>query len=595
MRREAPLPRPAAALTHQRWPSLVGGLFVALGFLVAGCGSKEPISPPSPADPAGHVFDPNRVIEVAIEMAPADWESLRNQNRTWLDFAAAPNRQCLAHPIETPFTDFPATVTFDGVRRERVGVRKKGFIGSLDVQKPALRLKFDEFVPDQTLHGLKRLTLSNSKQDPTYLRQCLAFQIFAAGGIPTPRCTFARVTLNGADLGVYINIESIDKTFLRHHFEDENGDLWDGLFSDFRRDWTLSFAKKTNEPDDPAQADRGALDEVATILSDSTPDGQLLRKLEKVFDVDRFLTFWATEVVMQHWDGYSNQTNNFLVYRNPKDERFVMIPWGLDQMTVQDPYQQPKPPASVYARGVLARRLYRNPDTQPLYLARLRRVLDEQWREDELLAEVERLRALVMPALSRSGADVVAVEQAIDGLRTFIRGRRTVLLADLAGGPHVWNDPLRPEPCVDLLGQMDGSFGTSFGTLGRDDFSNGTSRLAGTLRGRQVTTQFGGSTAGWDTNPSSNPPWPIVHLQVAGVDGLDYQLWIGVDPQYFISGANLSLDQGQAWGFVGYWNPATRAWTDGGSIANGQVRLDRAGLADGGAVSGRISGWVVQW
>jgi hypothetical protein len=142
---------------------------------------------------------------------------------------------------------------------------------------------------------------------------------------------------------------------------------------------------------------------------------------------------------------------------------------------------------------------------------------------------------------------------------------------------------------------MEGSFDTTFGTIGRADFTTGTSRLSGTLRGRQVATQFGGATAGWDTNPSSSPPWPVVHLQVAGIDGLYYQMWINVDPQYFVSGATVSLDQGQAGAYVGFWNPATRTWTDGGSVANGQVRLERATLVDGGAVSGRISGWVVQW
>jgi hypothetical protein len=588
-------PRPLRRVVrHVVGVLLRSSTLLAVGiFLAAGCGSNEPSPPPFPTDPAGHVFDAARVIEVDIEMAPADWDALRNQHRTWLDFAAAPNRRCLAQPIAKVFTDFPATVTVDGVRRDRVGVRKKGFIGSLDFEKPALRLKFDEYVADQTLHGLNRLTLSNAKQDPSYVKQCLAFSVFAEGGIPTPRCNFAHVTINGRDMGAYVNIEAIDKDFLRRHFENENGDLWEGLFSDFRRDWTLSFEKKTNESDEPEN--RGALDEVAAAVADTTPDGQVLEKLEKVFDVDRFLTFWATEVAMRHWDGYSNQANNFFVYRNPKDGRFVMIPWGLDQMTVQDPYQEPLPPDSVYARSILSRRLYRIPDTQALYLARLRRVLDLQWQEEKLLAEVERARALVIPVLSRAGEDLVEVEEALEGLRNFIRTRRGVVLADLARGPHVWDRPLREEPCVDLVGTLEGSFGTTFGTQGRSAYASGSSSLSGRLQARQLATRYGGATAGWDTNPSSNPPWPVVYLQAGGTDGIDYHLWIGVDPQYFVSGSTVSLDQGDAWGWLAQWNPATRTWTDLGNVANGRVRLDEAGLVDAGAVSGSITGWIVRW
>jgi len=41
----------------------------------------------------------------------------------------------------------------DGVRRERVAVRKKGFIGSLDDERPALKVRFDRYVEGQTLNA----------------------------------------------------------------------------------------------------------------------------------------------------------------------------------------------------------------------------------------------------------------------------------------------------------------------------------------------------------------------------------------------------------------------------------------------------------
>jgi hypothetical protein len=148
---------------------------------------------------------------------------------------------------------------------------------------------------------------------------------------------------------------------------------------------------------------------------------------------------------------------------------------------------------------------------------------------------------------------------------------------------------------VDLVGEMEGSFGTSFGTLGRDDLANGTARLTGSLRGRTVTTRVGGATAGWETNTTATQPRPSIHLFAIGTDGIHYHMWIGIDPQYFTSGSVVSLDQGGASGWTGFWNPGTNTWTNGGSVANGQVRLDKASLEEGGAVSGRISGWVVEW
>ena len=66
----------------------------------------------------------------------------------------------------------------DGEIVEEVGVRKKGFLGSMDTERPSLKIKFGEYVEGQELQGLKRMTLNNSRQDPSLLRQCLAYGLF---------------------------------------------------------------------------------------------------------------------------------------------------------------------------------------------------------------------------------------------------------------------------------------------------------------------------------------------------------------------------------------------------------------------------------
>ena len=42
-----------------------------------------------------------------------------------------------------PFTWFPASATVDGVKYENIGLRKKGFIGSLDSERPSLKIKLN--------------------------------------------------------------------------------------------------------------------------------------------------------------------------------------------------------------------------------------------------------------------------------------------------------------------------------------------------------------------------------------------------------------------------------------------------------------------
>ena len=146
---------------------------------------------------------------------------------------------------------FPATVTIDGERHTEIGVRKKGFIGSQSDTKPSLKLRYDKYVEGQSLGGvMQRMTLNNSIQDPSMINTCLSYQVFAAAGLPAPRCNFAAVTVNGRDLGLYVHVEELKKPFLARHFDSADGNLYEGTISDFTPTHRGTMEKKTNEEED---------------------------------------------------------------------------------------------------------------------------------------------------------------------------------------------------------------------------------------------------------------------------------------------------------------------------------------------------------
>jgi hypothetical protein len=570
---------------------------VAGTILLAACGSNEPASPFAPTDPAGRFFEPDRVVEVAIDIAPGDWETLRHQSRGWWDVAAAENGSCLVQPFPKPFDWFSASITVDGLRRDRVAVRKKGFLGSLNEERPALKVRFDRFVAGQTLNGLQRLTLNNSVQDPTWLKQCLAFRVFEKAGIPVPWCNFAHLTVNGSDLGLYVHLESQDRHWVRRWFEKDGGDLWEGEISDFRTGWLGTFEKKGDvEDDDQTKVDRGSLAEVATAVSSGTPDAQVRSRLEELVDFDGFMRFWAVEKVLEHWDGYANNVNNFFVYRDPATSKFVFAPSGTDQITVPDPYSTSKPPVSVYATGALSNRLYGIGETRQLYAATMREVLDGAFREDDLLSEIDRMQALVAPVLARSGPEAAAAQaNAVEELRAWVRGRRAVLLKDLEGGPPEWQQPMKQSICVDLAGEIEGAFGTSFGTKGDPDaFRTGNGALAGVYRRAALSIRRVGSTAGYDQNAQADP-WPVVDITAEAADGTYYNIWIGVNPARFQAKASGPFDGTFAWGGIGNWNPRTWTWTYLGGFVDGWLEIDQASLATGGPVAGRFRARVIKW
>jgi len=69
-------------------------------------------------------------------------------------------------------------------------------------------------------------------QDPTFVKQCIAFQVFENAGLNVPWCNYAHVTVNGRDLGLYVHVESMDRRWVRRTFEQDAGDLWEGELSD---------------------------------------------------------------------------------------------------------------------------------------------------------------------------------------------------------------------------------------------------------------------------------------------------------------------------------------------------------------------------
>ena len=258
--------------------------------------TPAPTPPPTPegpevVDPSDAYFAMDRVLDISIEIAPEDWDTLRHQTRTFEDLLEEIEKYELSRPFASIYTWFSGRVTVDGETHADVGVRKKGFLGSQSDTKPSLKLRFDKYVNNQTLGGvIERMTLNNSIQDASMINTCLAYQIFAAAGLPSSRCSFATVTVNGIELGLYVHVEEIKAPMLARHFDSAEGNLYEGTISDFTPEYRGTFEKKTNEDAD----DWSDVDAVLAALQDPSDAG--LKALANIVDLDRFLSFWATEV-----------------------------------------------------------------------------------------------------------------------------------------------------------------------------------------------------------------------------------------------------------------------------------------------------------
>ncbi len=210
-----------------------------------------------------------------------------------------------------------------------IGVRIKGegSLRTLD-EKAAFKLKFDEFVSKQGFHGLRRMTLNNMVEDPSFLAERLAYHFYRELGLPAPRCNHAVLYVNDELFGVYANIETEDKTFLRRWFQSDDGNLYEEGQVDFDTGSETKFDLETNEEAN----DRS--DMVALIAAITGAKAETyLEDVGTQMDMTHWLSFTAAEAAVNQWDMYSYTVfypNNFRIYRDPTKQKFVMLPWGMD-------------------------------------------------------------------------------------------------------------------------------------------------------------------------------------------------------------------------------------------------------------------------
>ena len=529
-----------------------------------------------------------RVLDVKIKIDAGDWDTLRQQTRTFDDLMAEIEKYNLSRPFADIYDWFPATVTIDGETHTEVGVRKKGFLGSQSETKPSLKLRFDKYVDGQTLGGvIERMTLNNSKQDPSMVNTCLAYQVFAAAGLPASRCNFATVTVNGKSLGLFVHVEEIKRPMLARHFDSADGNLYEGNISDFTPQYRGTIEKKTNEDAD----DWADIDAVVAALQDPSDAG--LEALGKAVDLDRFLTFWATEVLAGHWDGYAGNRNNYHFYREP-DGPFVFIPWGVDDVfhLKDDPNifdEISDPPPSVLALSAIPNRLYNNPEWRLKYAERLKYLLESVWLEDELLASVDRMAAIVQEhSLPKVKAKAASDTERV---RKFILKRKGEILADITPEPPDWPDPsalsLAPEAF-----QVELRFVTTWGTKDSIDPFSAGSISDYRFNGLDVPVGQSGATAGFASAQEAADVGleEAVYITLMGLNE-DFSMngiTIWLPPGLLENGAILSIGEGGVGGVSWELAPGETFPEDFTPITGGVIEMSEVGMKPDDAVSGRI-------
>jgi hypothetical protein len=141
-------------------------------------------------------------------------------------------------------------------------------------------------------------------------------------GLVAPRTTYSWVTVNNADFGLYMNVESIDGQMLKRwlnpvHVYSSNCYLADMTYSQ-------SWCYDTNYGDN----DRTDLN--AAVAVSELNGATWWTEVNKIADMTSVINLMATDIYTSNWDGYTDvvQNNYYIVFDDTG--KLKIIPWGQD-------------------------------------------------------------------------------------------------------------------------------------------------------------------------------------------------------------------------------------------------------------------------
>ncbi len=367
-------------------------------------------APDRPPDETAAIFE--SVNRLRIEIPEAGMNVLRSYHQVWGQ--PRPDRE-----------DVRASVHVGPEIYTNVAVHLKGSYTFQPIDaKPSLTLNFDKFARGQRFHGLDKIHLNNSVQDPSYLCEKLARDLFNRAGVPAARAGHARVELNGNDLGFYVLVESYNKRFLKRHFRSTEGNLYDGGSGG---DVSKPLEVDSGDPDH-----REDLRALAAAAREPNPAIRTAR-LEQLVDVNRFLTFAALEVLLVHWDGYSLGPNNFRLFHDPSSDRFVFMPHGLDQILGKGASLN----TSLTPKwdGLVARGLLKTPEGRRRYLDQARQVWTNFFQGPVLAGRIDAWAEAIRRSGEIRAEETASFDDAVNDLRTRVQRRAEVVRQQIEHPP----------------------------------------------------------------------------------------------------------------------------------------------------------------
>ena len=370
----------------------------------------------------------------------------------------------------------PGTFRWNNHTVQTVGVRYKGnsSSGPDSPHKRSWLIAFSEFKKGQRFLGLQHVALDNGIQFGSLFSERLITDALQGLGVKASRCNYARVYLNGKYAGVFVNVERIDRPFLKRSFGTDQGSLLKvdegGPGADLRYlGDNASLYQKAFEVHSgkKSEAFRELMEFIRAV---DTPESNQ-EELSRILDLEAFVKTTAVMLFAGAFDQYTGWgPHNYYLYRNPTDLRWTYIPWDLDvgfadnafgRVPVLDGWNAAWP-VPVPGRPLMEH-LVADPNLLKLYREQASVILETWFRPEVLIPKLRALHSQIRPALEEDPYPPRRVtvpsdsgyEDIIASMEAFIRKRYALARAQL-DAPGDRPQPVAMHPTPDQEGPKPG-------------------------------------------------------------------------------------------------------------------------------------------
>lgn len=290
------------------------------------------------ADYSYKLFDPDAIHEINVSIAEADWEKL------------------LADPRAKE--EFKADITIDGETFDEVSFSTKGGSTLSGVARMggssrySFQVLFGQYKEGQSYHGLDSLSLNNLFGDATWMKDHISYKMFREMGVDAPLTSYARVLINGHELGFYMAVESVGDAFLERAFAG-SGVMYMPESEPGRKmkevekvvDGETIVAMKFLPTTDPKGADLVYTDDEVesypeifahNVTDVEEADNQRViaalkgisegKDLDTYVDTEEVIRYFAVHNYLQNFDSYSSfMADNYILHE--ADGKLSLFPW----------------------------------------------------------------------------------------------------------------------------------------------------------------------------------------------------------------------------------------------------------------------------